>query len=72
MIKATFYKHTSRISLQMKEGGNNTYRYIYFWNDDKTLKLCINREKIYLFSIELDSESGNLWENTQFKIWINE
>ena len=70
MIKATFYKHTSRISLQMKKW-NYTYC-IYFWNDDETLKLCNNNEKIYLFSIELDSDSDNLWENTQFKIWINE
>ena len=70
MIKATFYKHTSRISLKMRELYN--YKCIYFWNEDETLNLCNNDEKIYLFSIELDSDSDNLWENTQFKIWINE
>ena len=70
MIIPTFYKHTSKISLKFpKKFGPYC---IYFWNDDETLKLCSDDNKIYLFSIELDSESGNLWENTQFKIRINE
>ena len=44
--------------------------YIYFWKDDQTLKVG-NAGKRYYFDIELESESNELQESTQFKIVVD-
>ena len=70
MIEVTFFKHQSKISLRIE------YKYdwkcIYFSKDDQTLKVFDDREKIYYFDIEFDSEINELLETTQFKIRVSE
>ena len=46
-------------------------KYVYFCNDDRTLKVSNIRKKRYYFDIELESENNELRESTQFKIVIN-
>ena len=70
MMKVTFFKHQSKISLQFCY--DEKWRSIYFCNDDQTLKIIDNEFKKYYFDIEFESESNELLETTQFKIRVNE
>jgi len=69
MIKVIFIKHQSKICLQMFP---YQWNYIYFWEDENTLKLNDSSYEKYHFDIEFDSESGELLETTKFKIRVQE
>ena len=44
--------------------------YVYFWKDDQTLKISGDFKRYY-FDIELESDSNELLESTQFKIVVD-
>ena len=71
MIWVTFFKHQSKICLQFCDDEDG-WRWIYFCNDDQTLKVFDEKDKKYYFDIELDSDINELWETTQFKIRVSE
>lgn len=69
MIKVTFLKHQSKISLSIYD--RYCWKCIYFNKDDQTLKVFDDYKKYY-FDIEFDSEINELLQTTQFKIRVSE
>lgn len=70
VIRATYFKHQSKISLQYFSD-ENMFKGIYFSEEDQTLKIFNNFIKKYYFDIEFDSENNELLETTQFKIKVS-
>ena len=70
-IRVKFFKHQSKISLQFCFNDSDQ-RYIYFSEDDQTLKLYDDKIMKYYFKVEFDSETNELLETTKFKIKVRE